>query len=357
MRRFATPFLLAIIVVLLNGLAAAQEAAFTGGGQIGDGAATYDAGPFVQVYQDTLWVYATGEDGQGYYTTYEDGQGYAPWTAWGNQPAAFRWQPTAVVFNDNQYVFYDGSDGGLYHNAYDGSAWTGWENLAGDFTFKYAPFANAYEDGVYLYGVADTGDLHFKVWAGGEWSTWTPVSDAYPAGIYQPFATDWHGYENVFWTGSDGTVYWNRYDGSEWTGAEALPYAGEEVAYASAPYAIGYSGDDKLYAYAISREGAPNWNVFTDGEGWSGWQAYKSPLPGKAAFQPNAYEYDGIQHLIVTGVDGSAYYTTYDGAYGEWADLGQNYDYDPFQYEYGGNLYLTYVGSDGLAYVQPYGGG
>ena len=190
--------------------------------------------------------------------------------------------------------------------------------------------------------------------ADGEWSDWTAINDGYEAGAYQPYGVDWGGYNNVFWTGADGKVYWNRHDGEAWTGAKALPYAEDEHAYASAAYAIGYSEDEKLYAYAITEDGAPNWNVF-DGEGWSGWQAYKAKLPAKAQYQPNAYEYDGVQHLIVTGVDGHAYYTTYDGQYGEWQDLGDNYDYDPYQYEYNDKHYLTYTGTDSYIYYKAYG--
>ena len=332
----------------------AQATPFDGGGQIGGDDYTYDSGPYAIVYDGTLYEYATGTDGKGYYTTY-DGEEWSSWQGWDDQPADYQWQPTAVDFNDSQYVFYNGQDGGIYHNAYDGEEWSGWENLAGDYSFDYAPYANTYGDAVYLYGVADDGYLYYKAWQDAEWSDWAAVSEEYTAGGYQPYGVDWDDYNNVFWTGDDGKVYWNRYDGSEWTGAKALPYEADEYQYDSAPYAIGYSEDEKLYAYAVTADGAPNWNVF-DGEGWSGWKEYEAEFPAKAKYQPNAYEYDGKQHLMVTGDDGHAYYTTYDGEYGEWQDLGDNYDYDPYQYEYNDGYYLTYTGTTGYIYYKVYGG-
>jgi hypothetical protein len=161
----------------------------------------------------------------------------------------------------------------------------------------------------------------------------------------------WGEYENVFWTGADGKVYWNRYDGSAWTEAKALTGDGS---YDSAPYAIGYSPEQKLYAYAVSAEGAPYWNVFAEGEGWTGWQAYQAQTPAPVQYQPHAYEYDGVQHLVLTGTDGHAYYTTYDGQYAEWADLGDNYAYDPSTYEHADGYYLTYTGQDGKVYYKTY---
>ncbi len=356
MRRSVTLFLLlGLTVVLFVTPVSAQEAAFAGGGSVDGDAYTFAAGPFALVYQDTLYEYATGEDGQGYYTTYVEGEGYTDWGGWADQPADFQWQPTAVDFNGNQYVFYNGTDGGIYHNAYDGSAWSGWENLAGEFTFPYAPFANAFEDGVYLYAVTDTGDLHYKVWSGGEWSAWEAINEEDEAGPYQPYALDWDGYENVFWTGADGTVYWNRYDGEEWSGARALPDADDAIAFGYSPFAVGYEPEEALYAYAISEDGAVYFNVF-EGDAWSGWETV-GEAPAEVKNQPSVSVYDGVQHMVYTGEDGHAYYVSYDGDWGDWQDLGDNYAYDPFQYEYEGNLYLTYVGTDGEAYVKPYGGG
>ncbi|MBA3529015.1 MAG: hypothetical protein H0T91_06870 [Propionibacteriaceae bacterium] len=348
--------------VTLGGVlgAFAQDAGtFDGGGQVkGGGYAEYEyaASPYEVTYDDTVYIYGTGKDGKGSYVTY-DGSEWSDYYTWEDQPADYAWDPAAVVYNDANNVFYGSKDGGLYHNGYSGGEWSGWENLAGDYSFTYAPYTNVYDDTLYLYGVADDSYVYYKTYDGVEWSAWEPANDDYLSGVYQPYAVEWGGYENVFWTGDDGKVYWNRYDDAGWTGAKELPYADATYEYGSAPYAIGYSADEKLYAYAITTDGAPNWNVFTEGEGWSGWKAYEAEVPVKAKGQPHAYEYDGVQHLIVSGEDGHAYYTTYDGSYGEWADLGDNYAYDPYTYEYDDAYYLTYTGENGYLYYKEYKAG
>ena len=330
----------------------AQDGAFEGGGQVSGDAYQYAAAPYALPYQDSLYEYATGKDGKGYYTVY-DGQAYSAWAGWEDQPADYQYEPTAVDAGGTQYVFYNGTDGGIYYDTYDGQSWSGWENIAGEYEFAYAPYANTYGDAVYVYGQDAEGALYSKYWVDGAWTEWAAISDDYAAGEYQPYGVEWGGYNNVFWTGKDGKVYWNRYDGTAWTGAKALAGEGD---YGSAPYAIGYSPEKKLYAYANAKDGAPYWNSFADGEGWSGWQAYEAELPAKATYQPHAYEYNGVQHVVYTGDDGHAYYTEYaaDGGYEEWVDLGANYDYDAQTYEYDGGYYLTYTGTDGYVYVKPY---
>jgi len=325
--------------------ALAYDGSFEGGGQVSGDAYTYAAAPYAVSYQDAVYEYATGEDGKGYYTVY-DGQAYSEWAGWDDQPADYQWEPVACVSGDWNYVFYAGTDGHLYWNGYDGAAWSGWEDVAGEYEFAYAPYAYEYDDAVHLYGAATDGNVYYKSYDGTEWTEWAAINDEYLAGAYQPYAVEWGDYDNVFWTGEDGKVYWNRYDGTEWTGARDLPYEADEYEYAAAPYAIGYSEDDSLYAYAVSAYGVPYWNVF-DGEAWTGWAAYEAEFPATAQYQPSAYEYEGVQHLVVAADDGHAYYTTYDGAYGEWEDLGENYTYDPHQYAYGDGLYLTYTGTDG----------
>ena len=346
--------LAALVASTATSAGLAADGTFDGGGKIGG---SYDdqeyvAGPQTVTYEDTLYLYGTADDGNGYYATY-DGKKWSDYTGWKDQPAKFAYEPAAAV-NAVSRVFFAGDDGHLYGNAYDSGEWTGWEDLAGDYTFEVAPYANIYDDHVYLHGVATDGYLYTKYYDGAEWTVWAPVSDDYTPGAYQPYAVDWDGYQNVFWTATDGQVYWNRYDGSEWSGAKALTGDGD---FGTAPYAIGYSPEKTLYAYANGKDGAPYWNTFKDGDGWSGWEAYAAPVPVEVKWQPHAYEYDDVQHLILTGDDGHGYYTTYDGEYGEWTDLGANYTYDPYTYEYADGYYLAYTGEDGAIYTKEYAAG
>lgn len=352
----------ALLASFLGGLlalgfafSATAQGTFDGGKEIaaggGYGGVEYAAAPYTIDYNGTTYYYGTGEDGKGGYATY-DGSAWSDWYSYEDQPAEYGWQPAAVTYNDWQYVFYTGKDGKLYANGYDGAAWSGWQDQAGEYQFAAAPYADVYGEAVHLYGTDTTGGVYHKSYDGTAWSEWGPINEDYVAAKdYEPHAVSWGEYENVFWTGEDGKVYWNRYDGTAWTGAKALTGDGT---YASAPYAIGYSGDDKIYAYAISADGAPYWNTFVEGEGWSDWQAYKSPVPTKVTYQPYAYEYDGVQYLYISGEDGYAYYTTYDGQYAEWTELGDNYAYEPQSFVYGDDYYLAYTGKDGKAYYQSY---
>ena len=351
--------LIAALAFLVAGMsvvsALAQNGApYGGGGQVGGDAYKYSAGPYAVTYEDTLYEYATADDGKGYYATW-DSEEWSSWQEWDSYPAEYQWKPSAAVYKDKQYVFYNGKDEKYYYSGYDGTSWSDWADAAGDeYKFAYAPYVNTYEDQLYLYGKADDGYAYYKAYDGEEWTSWEKVSTV-KAGDYQTYAVDWDGYNNVFYTAEDGKVYWNRYDGEKWTGEKALPYKGDEYEYGYAPYAAAYSEEKRLYAYATGADGTPYYNYF-DGKAWSGWDAYEYEYPVKAKYQPNAYEYDGKQHIVYTGDDGHAYYAWYDGSWSEWYDLGDNYDYDPYQYEYKDGYYLTYTGTDKYVYYKAYEG-
>lgn len=313
--------------------------------KIGDG--QFAGSTYNVTVDDTLYQYATGKDGKAYYTTY-DGRSWLDWTSWDAQPAKYKGDPAPAVYDGKSYVAYHGEDGKYYVSAAGGD----FTDISGDYTFKTAPYANVYKDKLYIYGVADDGYVYWIDYDGADWGTWSEIGGETTA-AYEVYAVDWGGYNNVFWTTGDGHVYWNRWDGSGWTGAKNL---GNTVVIKSAPYAVGYAPEKKLYAYAVTDDGYPAWNAFTDGEGWSGWKAYD--VPYKVKNQPNAYVYDDVQHVVYTGDDGHAYYTEYDGeTWADWTDLGANYAYDPHQYEYDGDLYLTYTGKNSNVYVKAYAAG
>ena len=352
------PLVAALLLAgVLGALAQDAKGEFASGEQTYEGGG-YDAYEYVSAqypvwYEDTVYTYATGKDGKGYYSTY-DGEWSEPY-AYEDQPVDFKWEPAAVL-NAGVSVFYAGEDGKYYHNAYDGAEWSTWEDISGDYEFVASPYANWYGEYGYVYGAATDGYVYYKTWGEAGWSEWAPVNEEYKSGEYEPYAIEWGGYNNVFWTGDDGYVYWNRYSAEteEWTGEKQLPYAADEYEYQYAPYALGYSVDDTLYAYAVTTDGAPHWNTF-DGEAWSGWKAYESAYEYEAAYQPYAYEYDGVQYIYTSAEDGHAYYTTYDGeTWDEWYDLGDNYKYEVSSYEYDGAYYLTYTGENGYQYYKGY---
>jgi len=324
---------------------------FSGGGKLdpqdngyGGSDVTFEYSSYTAEYDDAVYQYASGDDGTAYYTTY-DGDEWSGWTGWDSQPAKFAYDPAPVSYEDNSYVYYTGDDGAIYQ--YDWNAGE-WSEVAGDYTFKSAPAAAA-NGAVSVTAYADDGNVYYNSYDGDAWSGWAAVSDtaSYGKAECDPYTVAWGGYENVFWTGDDGNVYWNRYDGSAWNGPKALP---GDYTFDYGVYAVGYEEEESLYAYGVTSDGAPAYNVF-DGEAWSGWTNYDVEWTAKG--QPTAYVYDDVQHVVYTGTDGHGYHTTYDGkGWAAWDDLGSNYAYDSSLYEYDDDLYLTYTGEDGSVYYK-----
>ena len=329
---------------------------FSGGGKAGQddpyASYAYTVAPSTVDYNNEVYLYGTADDGKGYYTSW-NGTEWSTYGSWDTQPADFKWEPSTTEYKGAQLVTYAGQDDKYYTNTWDGQAWTGWNDISGPYTFKQAPTTVKYNDMLYVYGAAADGNVYGKSYDGATWSDWSAVNETYTAGAYQPYAVEWNGYNNVFWTGEDGKAYWNRYDGSAWTGAVEL--AGDYT-YADSLYAVAY--DNTLYAYATGADGMPYYNTFAEGQGWGGWQAYATAPAAQVAYQPSVSVYEDKQHVIYTGKDGHAYYTSYDGAsWSGWEDLGTNYAYDTVQYGYGDGHYLAYTGADGDIYYKTYSGG
>ena len=342
-RRALAALFAAFLTVALTGHAlAAYDGSYGDGQKVGSG--DYASSTYAITVKDTLYQYVTGKDGNAYYATY-DGKAWSDWTGWKSQPAKYKYEPAPVSYKDKGYVTYYG-EGGKYYLSAGGGDWT---DISGDYTFQYAPYANVYNDELYVYGTASDGYVYWNHYDGSAWSGWGEIGDK-TASAYKIYAVDWNGYDNVFWTADDGHVSWNRWDGTKWSGTKQLT---DGAAISSPSYAVGYAPEKKLYSYAVTKDGKPAWNVFTEGTGWSGWTPYDG-LASKVGYQPSVYVYKDTQHVVYTGTDGHAYYTEYNGKWADWSDIGTNYAYDPYQYEYADGYYITYTGADGSVYERAY---
>ena len=315
---------------------------------------TFKWGTYTTVADGTLYQYANGAEGDAYYNTY-DGTAWSGWEGYETQPTKVAYDPAPATYEGKNYAFYTGDDGYVYHQSWDTYGEAVWEDVSGEYTYSGAPYANVADDGLHLYANGADGYVYHKTYTADGWGTWAAINDTYTSKKeFKPYAVSWGEHENAFWCDEAGKVYWNRYDYAtqEWTGAKEIP---GDYTYDYAPYAIGYAPEESLYAYAVSADGVPTYNVF-DGTGWSGWEAWD--VTWKGAYQPNAYYYQDYQHVAYTADDGTAYYIEYgaDG-WSEWQDLGGNYGYDTWQYEYNDGLYLTYTGQDGGIYYKTYDGG
>jgi hypothetical protein len=342
-------------VALATGLRftpAAAQATFDGAQQINTTDATYEGGTYAVPADDgAVYHYATSADGYAYYNAY-DGESWQGWTQAGDQ--AVGWDPAPVAYDGKSHAYYTGGDESIYQLSWDTYGDATWENVAGDYTFQAAPYATTYEDSVYLYGTATDGSVYHKGYDGTAWGDWQALNDAdAPAKTdSKPYSVSWADHENTFWLGDDGYVYWNRYtyaDGT-WAGARQIP-SDYQVKYV--PWAVRYPPEQALYAYSANADGVPIYNVFTEADGWAGWQPIEASWT--AASQPSTYYYEDSQHVVYVADGGNAYYIQYspDG-WADWQDLGGNYAYDSYQYEYNDALYLTYTGEDGGVYYKSY---
>lgn len=338
--------------------AVAQSSGYEPGEAINGTTATFTGGTYAVYADDTLYQYAHDDQGDAYYNTY-DGSAWSGWEAYAEQPAPVGWDPAPVVYDDASYVYYTGDDGYLYQQNWDSYGDAVWEDVSGEYTYAAAPYATSREDNIYLYATAEDGNVYHKGYNEADgWNAWTAVNEAeYPAKTAsKPYSVSWADHENLFWLGEDDKVYWNRYNyaDGEWAGAKEIP---AEYGFKCVPYAVGYAPEETLYAFSANADGGPVYNTFVEGDGWSGWEPWE--MSWTAKYQANAYVKDDALHLVYTGDDDHAYYTSYgaDGWSGEWEDLGDNYGCDSYQYEYEDGLYLTYTGADGSIYWRPYADG
>jgi hypothetical protein len=343
---------LAVAAGVRLGTVQAQTTGYDQGTKI-EGDYTFTGGTYTSYAGDTLYQYAHDDQGDAYYNTY-DGSSWSGWEGYAEQPAKVAYDPATCTYDGKSYSYYTGDDGYLYEQSWDTYGEAKWDDVSGDYTYAAAPYASAYEDSLHLYGAADDGYVYHKAYDSSGWGTWEPVNETPYWQGYKPYAVSWGEYDNVFWLGEDQYVYWNRYSYADktWTGAKQIP---SDYTFKATPYAVGYAPEKSLYAYSANADGAPVYNTF-DGEAWSGWTPYE--VDWTATYQPNAYVYEDVQHVVYTDDTGKGYHTTYgaDGWSGEWDDLGGNYGYDSYQYEYDDSLYLTYTGEDGGIYYKTYSG-
>ena len=184
------------------------------------------------------------------------------------------------------------------------------------------------------------------------------MNEDYEAGDYQPYAIEWGGYNNVFWTGKDGKVYWNRYDGeTEWTGAKDCRTPPMSTS-TRTPRTRSATRTTTPSTPTPSARTAPRTGTPSTARAGAGGRRYESGGRGQG-YQPYAYEYDGVQHdrLHRRGRPRLLHHLRRLLTWSDWHDLGDNYAYDAYSYEYDDAYYLTYTGENGYLYYKEYKAG
>ncbi len=264
-------------------------------------------------------------------------------------------EPVACSMQNGRVdVFAVGTDGAAYHKYYGDGAWSGYQNLGGNFTI--APGMNAAlplttvswgKNHLDVYGRGPDGAVYQKWWneATGLWEGWYSLGGSI---VGSPVAVSWSpGRVDLFGIGTDGGVWHNAWDanlnGQKWSGWETLGgkfKLGMVAAVSSAP--------GKLDIVAVGSDNGiwhKAWN-----KGWSDWK----PLGGSFT-QPPAMvaQGDGILNIFGLGTDKSLYTKSfYNGKWSNgWESLGGNCVGRPSAVSLGlGHCTVLVKGTDGGLY-------
>jgi hypothetical protein len=136
-----------------------------------------------------LDVCGIGTDKQMYHRFSDDGGvTWGPATWWEPIGGRFDSSPTVVSWGPNRLdIFGLGTDDKVYHQAWDGSAWTGWEKV-GDVAFQCTPAVVSWgPNRLDVFGIGVDSHM-YHAWWGGSWSAWEPLGGAFrlPRGVVLP---------------------------------------------------------------------------------------------------------------------------------------------------------------------------
>ena len=202
----------------------------------------------------------------------------------GTGPAAVSWETNRID------VFIAGTDAQLWHRSWGGSSWSGWEPLGG--VLSSSPTATSWPDGrLDVFGRGTDAQLWHRSWDGSSWSGWEPLGGVLTAA---PGATSWGpGRVDVFVRGS-GNSLWHKWYAGGWSGWQSLGGV-----LGSAPSASSW-GVDRIDLVALAPNGTPG-HLFWASQ-WSWW----SSLGGAGTGDPAVIDRDsGVIDAFVRGTDGA----------------------------------------------------
>jgi hypothetical protein len=261
------------------------------------------------------------------------------WSSLGGQLASGT-GPAADAQNANSLdLFVQGTDHALWYKHWDGTSWSGWENLGGYLTSS--PAATSPASGVIdVFVRGSNGALYEKTTTdGGATWAWISLGGQIPAGS-SPTACSWGaGRLDVFVQGTDGALYHKWYSGTSWSGWENLGGG-----LTSSPAAAAASGSNRIDVFVRGTTGALWQRTTTDGgTTWSAWYSLGGVLPAGTA--PAACSWGaGRLDVFVQGTDGALYHKWYSGtSWSGWENLGGKLTSSPAATSPGSNLIDVFV--------------
>jgi hypothetical protein len=261
------------------------------------------------------------------------------WSSLGGQLASGTGPAADAQSASSLDAFVQGSDHALWYKHWDGTSWSGWENLGGVLTSS--PAATSPASGVIdVFVRGSNGALYEKTTTdGGATWAWISLGGQIPAGS-SPTACSWGaGRLDVFVQGTDGALYHKWYSGTSWSGWENLGGG-----LTSSPAAAAASGSNRIDVFVRGTTGALWQRTTTDGgTTWSAWYSLGGVLP--AGSSPTACSWGaGRLDVFVQGTDGALYHKWYSGtSWSGWENLGGKLTSSPAATSPGSNLIDVFV--------------
>lgn len=183
----------------------------------------------------------------------------------------FLYGPAAVSWGPNRTdVFAIGPDYTVLHQYWDGTKWLSqWESL-GDSKFADSPTAISWAAGrLDVFGIElGTGALLHLVWDGSQWSGWenlgTPSADVSFTGTVA--ANSWSANRiDIVVLGTDGAYYYKYWDSSQWQPSET-GFISKGGSFSSPPAMVSWS-ENRLDIYGVGSDSMLK-HLLWYGSGW-----------------------------------------------------------------------------------------
>jgi pSer/pThr/pTyr-binding forkhead associated (FHA) protein len=242
---------------------------------------------------DRYDVFAVGP-GRALWHKYWDG---TSWSGWENLGGVLTSAPVAVTrLAGTLDVFATGTDSAVWHLGYSGGTWaSSWDSLGG--LCHQGPGAGAPEiDSIDVFAVGTDNQLWQRTSSAGDWGGWVQAARTAPLPAYgiasAPCVTGTNGSYDIFVQGGDSALWHTSYDGAAWTGWTSL---GGTLT--SAPSATSANGPLQVFARFTDNA---IWSLTTQPDGsWAGSQW--TSLGGFATYGPGALAENNVFAVSAAG--------------------------------------------------------
>jgi len=192
------------------------------------------------------------------------------------------YQPATVSLENNIYLFSSNSVSGLNENIYNGQTWSGWSVVPNTGVASYVSTADINKNEFSLFaqkdayqGTTKTAGIYQNIWNGSSWSGWQDLGGDGTQGITAIYSKSGEGY--LFATNSSDEIQENIFKNNQWSGWQSLN------SNSTAAPATVILGKD-LYLFAREQNSSNYLNIW-NGRSWSGWQDL-----GGTDYTPSDYE-------------------------------------------------------------------